>query len=119
MRILVLLFCIGVFAAAGVGKEAAEPSRVLSREDRFEKAELAEARERATEFWFKAQGILAEESIRPERAFKAVRAIEGFAERDDRIWEVRVVYLTGQTTGLLWINARTKRVQALGVPVKP
>jgi hypothetical protein len=83
MRILVLLFCIGVFAAAGVGKEAAEPSRVLSREDRFEKAELAEARERATEFWFKAQGILTEESIRPERAFKAVRAIEGFAERDD------------------------------------
>ena len=85
----------------------------------LQKAEMAEASNLATEYWFKHRGgVLAEESFPPQCAFYLAVPIEGFADEGDRIWEVSVMHITGIRTGLLWINSRTKKIIAFGPPVK-
>jgi hypothetical protein len=69
------------------------------------------------DWWLKNRGLLAEESPRVAGYFYAFRSIKGFADRGDRIWEVRMIYLFTQCpTGVLWINEKTKAVMGLGVP---
>jgi hypothetical protein len=68
-------------------------------------------------WWLKNRGLLAEESPRTAGYFYAFRSIRGFANRGDRIWEVRMIYLgTRCPTGVLWVNEKTKQVLGLGLP---
>jgi hypothetical protein len=58
--------------------------------------------------------FLAEEAPRVSGSFKTIRPIQGFSEKGDLIWEVRIIHLTQVPTGILWINDRTKDVLVLG-----
>ena len=72
----------------------------------------------ALQWWFKNRGLLAEESWRVVGSFRVARPIPGFAERDDPVYEVRIRHLHTQgPSGILWVNARTEKVIALGAPV--
>lgn len=50
-----------------------------------------------------------------ETAFRIGRDVSAFANKDDVIWDVR---LGPGKSGLLWINLRTKSIQALGISDK-
>jgi hypothetical protein len=63
----------------------------------------------------KNRGLLAEESASVKGYFSVARPIKGFADRNDVVWEVRIDYIEGQPTGILWINEKTQKVIALGL----
>jgi hypothetical protein len=69
-----------------------------------------------TEWWLKNRGLLAEESPRVAGYFYVFRSIKGFADRGDRVWEIRMIYLGTQCpTGVLWINEKSGKILGLGL----
>jgi hypothetical protein len=114
MRSLVIL----VWMLIGFTGEAAEltPTPDLNPPSAGEEKRAMEIREVALRWWFKHRGLLAEESVRVAGYFQVARPISGFAARDDRVWEVRVVHLhSGGPSGVLWIHDKTERVIGLGL----
>ena len=80
---------------------------------------VSEIREIGLDWWLKNRGVLAEESFKVVGYFFVARPIAKFANRNDRLWEVRVLHLhTGAPTGIMWINDKTEEVIALGVEEK-
>jgi hypothetical protein len=67
------------------------------------------------DWWMHNRGLLAEESLKIAGYFSVVRPIKGFANRDDIVWEIRIIHLDGSPTGILWINEKTRKVIGLGV----
>ncbi len=105
----------------GLVVQAAEltPMPDLKAPESAEDQSVAAVRDFAVGWWMRNQGLLAEESFRVAGHFQVVRPIPGFAARDDRVWEVRVIHMhTGGPSGILWINDKTKKVIALGAAEK-
>ncbi len=71
------------------------------------------ARELATGQWLREHGLLAEEALQITSLYRADAELEGFARRDDWLWEVRVLHLGLGLDGVLWINSRTRAVKVL------
>ena len=71
-----------------------------------------------TKWWLKNRGMLAEESLSVKGYFSIGRPIKDFADRGDTVWEVRVLYIEGQPTGVLWINEKNQKVIGLGLEPK-
>lgn len=72
------------------------------------------AQELATEYWFAHHGLLAEESLSVTALLRAGRQIKDFATAGEWFWEVRVLHLDGVTDGVIWINAHSKVIRAIG-----
>ncbi len=109
LAILFLLFGLAIHAAE------LTPVPDLKSPSASDHKRVSEIREIGFKWWFKYRGLLAEESFRIVGYFSVTRPIAGFAARDDRVWEVRVVHLhTGGPSGVLWINDKTERVIGLG-----
>lgn len=68
----------------------------------------------ATDYWFKHHGLLAEEGIGVRGLYRIGRDIDGFASRDDWVWEMHVKHLGLALDGVILINAHTEKIQALG-----
>jgi hypothetical protein len=102
----------------GLTATAAElkPKPDLTAPSTGDEKRVAEIREVGTRWWMQSRGLLAEESVRVVGYFRVIRPIPQFAERDDRVWEVRIIHLEGAPTGVLWINDKTQKVMALGLP---
>lgn len=110
-----------LFLLLGVGVQAAELTPVpdLKSPAASDEKRTSEIRKIGLEWWLKNRGLLAEESFKVAGYFSVVRPIAQFAARDDRVWEVRILYLhTGGPTGILWINDKTEKVIALGAEEK-
>ena len=72
------------------------------------------AKELASEYWFRGHGLLAEESETLTGLFRIGRDINEFAAKGDWVWEVRVLHLAFRVDGIIWVNARTKQIRAIG-----
>jgi hypothetical protein len=72
---------------------------------------ISEAEKLTLEFWQKHGGDAPLDAISVDGAFAIGSDVDGFAEKGDSIWEVR---LGRDKFGLLWINSRTKKIQAIG-----
>ncbi len=110
-----------VFLLLGISTNAAEMRALpdLKSPAASEEKRASEIEKIGVEWWLKNRGLLAEEALRVAGYFSAARPIAEFAARDDRVWEVRVIYLhTGGPSGILWINDRTGKVIALGIEDK-
>jgi hypothetical protein len=68
----------------------------------------------AFQWWLINGGLSADESLVIAGNFSASRPIKGFAEVGDVIWEVRAIRSFKGLTGVLWINEKTGKVEALG-----
>ena len=80
---------------------------------------MTEVQEIGLQWWFQHHGVLAEESFKVAGSFITARPIAQFSERDDRIWELRVLHLhTGGPSGILWVNDKTGKVIAMGGPTQ-
>jgi hypothetical protein len=113
--LIIVVMSLGLMGAAAVLK----PGPDLKSPSADDEKRVTEMRELALRWWFTNRGMLAEESVRVAGYFQVARPIADFAARDDRVWEVRVVHLhSGGPSGVLWINDRTEKVIALGVPAK-
>jgi hypothetical protein len=117
MRAVLLTFLFLMTAAAANGADL-QPLPDLKTPAASDKERLSKIHDIATAWWLKNRGLLAEESIRVAGYFSIVRPIEDFAKRDDRVWEVRVIYSHSSPTGILWVNDKTGKVLGLGVEAK-
>ena len=72
------------------------------------------ARELAAKYWFATHGLLAEERLDVSGLFRIGRDIEGFASRNDWVWEVRVWHDGLALDGVIWINAHSQKIYVLG-----
>jgi hypothetical protein len=120
-RTLVSLILSALLLFSG-STEAAElkPLADLKAVTAVDKERSAQVEDLALKWWMKNRGMLAEESLTVAGYFSVVRPIANFAERNDRIWEVRVIHMhAGGPTGVLWVNDRTGSVMGLGVENTP
>lgn len=68
----------------------------------------------ATEYWHGHHGLLAEEGIGVTGLYRIGREINGFASRNDWVWELHITHLGVGLDGVIWINAHNKNILALG-----
>jgi hypothetical protein len=109
------------FTLLGIAAGAAEVRKLpdLTSPSAHERKRASEIETIGLAWWFKNRGMAAEESLIVAGHFSVARPIAGFAARDDRVWEIRVIHLhTGGPSGILWVNDRTGRVIGLGVEEK-
>jgi hypothetical protein len=72
------------------------------------------AEDMALQYWVKNHGLLAEEGVGATGLFRIGRDIKDFATRGEWIWEIRVIHHGLSLDGVIWINAHTKKIRALG-----
>lgn len=113
--LLIVLLVFGISAKSSELK----PLPDLQPPSNVDKKHVSQIETIALQWWLKNRGLLAEESLRVAGYFSVARPIAKFAARDDRVWEIRVIYMhTGGPSGILWINDRTSKVIGLGVEDK-
>jgi hypothetical protein len=72
------------------------------------------AEDLALQYWHSSQGLLAEEGLEVTGLFHVGRQINGFATSGEWIWEIHVTHLGFGLDGIIWINAHTRKIRALG-----
>lgn len=108
---LVVLLCIALPAHSA----ELEPLPDLKSPTAKDKERVSQINQIGTQWWLKHRGLLAEESLRVVGYFSVARPIADFANKNDRVWEVRIVYMyTGVPAGILWVNDKNGQVIGLG-----
>jgi len=77
-------------------------------------ADVEAARKAALEHWFHERGVLAEESFHVAALFRLGEDITAVGARDEWVWEVRVMHLSGALNGIVWVNAHSKAAFSTG-----
>lgn len=106
--LLTFLFCSHIVLAQPLPELKAIPD--LKPASEYPKEQIEQVAKLAFRHW----QFLAEESPNVAGSYKTARAIPGFSQKGDLIWEVRIIHLVQAPTGILWINDRTKEALVLG-----
>ena len=106
--LFILLFC--PVLAFGQTQPELKPIPDLKPASEYPRDKIEAITKLAYQHW----PFLAEEGPHVAGSFKTIRAVPGFSQRDDLIWEVRIIHMLRTPSGILWINERTKEVIILG-----
>lgn len=117
------LFISFLFALLGADSPAygseLKPLPDLQPPAGVDQKQLARIEDLGREWWQKNRGLLAEESLKLAGYFSVARPLANFAERNDRVWEIRVVHMhSGGPTGILWVNEKSGQVVGLGADAR-
>ena len=118
MRCLKGLWIIPAFCTFLDAETIGQPIPDLKAPLPADAARVKQVENIGTLWWLKNRGLLAEESPRVVGYFSVFRPIKGFADRGDIVWEVRILYIGSQPTGILWVNEKNQKVIGLGLDQK-
>jgi hypothetical protein len=115
-----LLLIAGVICVGEIATADETPINIFDKTSKFEGSEVASpnaARELALkEYLRKMEAMLANEGIRSVSIVKLGYNIPEFANKGERIWEVRVGAYLDEFRSIIWINPTTAKVRFLTGP---
>ena len=77
--------------------------------------EKEKAKKIALQYWILSPGLRAEETITPQFSIKLNEAIEGFAAKGTRVWQVIVEERNSDINALILVDPYSEKVQAWGI----